>query len=119
RTVVGILYPSIFGLSSVVSSVQVGEAIQPSANTCGFNYLTLGAVLVIRGLAMGRQLHIAKLTSAAGNGEGHHYAVAFFQLCNTGTYYFNYAHELMPQYHIFQLRNHSVVNMQVRPANGC
>lgn len=58
------------------------------------------------------------MARAAGDGERHDNAVAFFEVGHAGTYFLYNAHELVAHDHRFGLRDESVVDVEVGAANG-
>jgi hypothetical protein len=75
-------------------------------------------VLGVGVLAVPRQVVVAKQAMPAGNGEGHHHAVAALEVAHALAHFLYYAHEFVAQGHGPRLRDAAVVDVQVGPANG-
>ena len=61
---------------------------------------------------------LTKETAAAGDRKRHYHAVTLFYILHLCPGFLNNSHKFMPHYHIAQLRNHTVVNMEVRTADS-
>ena len=61
---------------------------------------------------------LAEKTSAARDWKRNHYAIAFVQILDGTAFFFDYAHELVAEDKIFQLRKEAVVNVEIGSADG-
>src|SRR6266513_1605255 len=66
---------------------------------------------------MARQSIMAKKAAAARNRKWDDDAIAFLQILHSGTRFFDYPHELMPEDHVVLLWDESIVNVQIRAAD--
>src|SRR5438309_11501563 len=66
---------------------------------------------------MARQSIMAKKAAAARNRKWDDDAIAFLQILHSGTRFFDYPHELVPEHHVLLLWYDSIVNVQIRPAD--
>src|SRR5438046_9800524 len=66
---------------------------------------------------MARQPIMAKKAAAARNRKWDDDAIAFLQILHSGTRFFDYPHELVPEHHVVLLCDESIVNMQIRAAD--
>src|SRR5207249_11720160 len=66
---------------------------------------------------MARQPIMAKKAAAARNRKWDDHAIAFLQILHSGTRFFDYPHELVPEHHVGLLWDESIVNMQIRAAD--
>ena len=73
----------------------------------------------ISAFATGEEAVFAEEAFAAGNREGNHDAVAYFQRLVFGADLNNFAHIFMAQHvAVFHLRNDAAIDVQVRTADG-
>src|SRR5947208_16805154 len=66
---------------------------------------------------MARQSIMAKKAAAARNRKWDDDAIAFLQILHSGTRFFDYPHELVPEHHVVLLWDESIVNVQIRAAD--
>src|SRR2546430_16590658 len=64
---------------------------------------------------MARQSIIAKKAAAARNRKWDDDAIAFLQILHSGTRFFDYPHELVPEHHVVLLREKPFGNAHFRP----
>ena len=115
--VVGVGHAHVLGLAAVVAAIEVGVAEQGAALLA--HQAALGAVVLGVGvLAVAGQSVVAEEAGAAGNREGHHHPVAYFQIAHALADFLHDAHELVAEHHRAGLGQEAVVEVQVGAADG-
>lgn len=117
RAEVGVGDPHVFGLATRVASIKISVAKEPA--TLLIEQAAFRSILFRVGIfAVTGQAVVTKKAAPAGDREGNNDAIALAQIVYFRARLLDHAHEFMTEDHVFHLRKESIVDMQVRAADG-